>query len=80
MEDLQNKPTPEIPEEAEKPTFYKIGEFAKMFGLSIQTIRNYQRKGILPERRNSVNKYRVFTDEDVATMASIMKSETPSEE
>ncbi len=75
MEEISdNKPTPEIPEEA-KPRLYKIGEFSKMFGLSIQTIRNYQRKGILPERRNSINKYRVFTDEDVETMREIMKLE-----
>ncbi len=73
-ENIVTAPTPEVPEEAsEKPRLYKIGEFAKMFGLSIQTIRNYQRKGILPERRNSINKYRVFTDEDIEVMRGIMK-------
>lgn len=44
---------------------YYINEFSKKLGFHPSTIRNYQKKGILPNKRNPINKYRVFTDEDL---------------
>lgn len=43
-----------------------IKEFAKLIGVHPDTIkRNYIKNGILPDRRDRVNNYRVFTTDDV---------------
>lgn len=52
---------------------YYIAEFAKKLGVYKDTIRNYQKKGLLPDRRNPVNKYRIFTDEDLETARKLVK-------
>jgi len=57
----------------EQKKVYRLTEFAQMVGVYRDTVRNWQKKGILPDRRNPVNNYRVFTDEDVATVRRIMK-------
>lgn len=50
---------------------YKISSFAKKVGVSIGTVRNWQKKNLLPDRR-SYNKYRYFTDEDVQTALRLL--------
>lgn len=57
----------------EKKKLYRLTEFATMVGVYRDTVRNWQKRGILPDRRNPVNNYRVFTDEDVATVRRIVK-------
>ena len=52
---------------------YYIAEFAEKLGVYKDTIRNYQKRGLLPDRRNPANKYRVFTDEDVETAKKLLK-------
>ncbi len=47
---------------------YYIAEFAEKVGVYKDTVRNYQKKGLLPDRRNKANNYRIFTDEDIKTM------------
>lgn len=51
----------------------KVHEFAKAIGVCKETVFNYQKRGILPDRRNPINNYRIFTDEDVANMIGITK-------
>ncbi len=50
---------------------YYIAEFAKIVGVYKDTVRNYQKRGLLPDRRNKANNYRIFTDEDVVTMRKL---------
>lgn len=50
---------------------YYIEEFAKIVGVYKDTVRNYQKRGLLPDRRNKANNYRIFTDEDVVTMRKL---------
>lgn len=50
-----------------------IKQFSEKTGVHINTIRNYQKAGILPDRRDPVNGYRVFTDEDVKTLKKAKK-------
>ena len=38
----------------------KIGDVAKTTGCSIQTIRFYEKKGLLPELKRSSGNYRVY--------------------
>lgn len=58
-----------------KKTYY-IAEFAKILGVYKDTIRNYQKKGLLPDNRNPVNKYRVFTEDDLETARKILTPKT----
>lgn len=51
---------------------YYIAEFAKLLGVYKDTIRNYQKKGLLQDNRNPVNKYRVFTDSDLEVARKIL--------
>lgn len=55
----------------EKPMYIK--EFAKKLGVYPDTIRNYQKRGVLENRRHPVNNYRIFTQEDLAKMQEILK-------
>lgn len=50
-----------------------IAEFAKMLGVYKDTIRNYQKRGLLPDNRNPVNHYRVFTNADIETAERLIK-------
>jgi DNA-binding transcriptional MerR regulator len=55
----------------EKPIYIK--DFCKALGVSHDTIRNYQKKGVLPDRRHAVNNYRIFTQEDLQKMQTILQ-------
>jgi DNA-binding transcriptional MerR regulator len=50
---------------AKKKTILLINEFAKLAGVYPDTVRNYQEKGLLPDRRNPLNNYRIFTMRDL---------------
>lgn len=53
---------------------YKIKEFAQLFGVHPDTIRNYTKKGILKDKRNPINNYRIFTEADVEAMGKQQKN------
>lgn len=42
--------------------FYKIGEFARLVGLSTSTIRAYEKSGILIPHHKTPEGYRVYSD------------------
>jgi MerR family mercuric resistance operon transcriptional regulator len=44
---------------------YTIGQLAQLANINIQTIRFYERKGILPKPERKPSGYRVFNEEDV---------------
>lgn len=43
----------------------KIGELAERSGVSRDTIRFYEREGLLPRPQRTATRYRIYTDEDV---------------
>ena len=47
-----------------KKTF-RIGELSKLFGVSTDAIRYYEKVGILNPKRNAENNYRYYTLDDV---------------
>jgi len=47
---------------------YKIGEVAKMFGLSVPTLRFYDHEGLLPFVNKSESGIRVFTEDDLKSI------------
>ncbi len=52
-----------IDKNTEKEKLYKIGEFARKIRVNIQTLRGYDREGILCPKRSDTNR-RGYTDED----------------
>lgn len=47
---------------------YSIGEIAKLFGLSKEAIRHYERLNIIHSKRNPHNNYRFYDEETVTTL------------
>jgi prepilin-type N-terminal cleavage/methylation domain-containing protein len=53
---------------------YKIAQAASRLGISKQTLRRYEKKGILPQaRRNRINSWREYTEEDVEKVRHILQ-------
>lgn len=50
---------------------YLIGDVADLIGLSRDTLRYYEKRGILSSRRGE-NGYRYYTDQDISRMISIL--------
>lgn len=49
-----------------------INEFSKLAGVYPDTVRNYQEKGLLPDRRNPLNNYRIFTAGDLTKFQKLL--------
>lgn len=52
---------------------YYVSELAKFYGVSADTIRVYDRRGIISPAKNEDNNYRVYTKEDFVTMDYVMR-------
>lgn len=50
---------------------YKIGELSRYSGVSIDTLRHYERCGLLCPQIDSANGYRLYTDSDFITLMNI---------
>ena len=48
---------------------YTIGHFAKMLGLTTDTVRQYEKSGIVTPYKDEKNGYRYFTPHDVRTVS-----------
>lgn len=53
---------------------YTIGQLAQLANINIQTIRFYERKGIIPKPDRKPSGYRLFTDDDVKRLNFILLS------
>lgn len=51
---------------------YTIGEVAKMFGLGIDAIRFYEKKGLVHPQSNPVNQYREYTLRNILELLDII--------
>lgn len=52
----------------------RIGELARQAGVNIQTVRFYERKGLLPAPRRKPSGYRLYTDEDLHRLRFIRRA------
>ena len=52
---------------------YKVGELAEFYGVSVETIRFYEKVGIVNPLRNEENNYRSYSKEEVISLDYIMK-------
>ncbi len=50
----------------------KIGEFSRRAGVSVDTVRYYEGRGLLREARRTVSGYRVYTGEDLVRLKFIV--------
>lgn len=57
----------------EKKTAYSVGEMAEAFGVSRDTLRLYDKMGILSPKKNEKNGYRVYSREDYICFDYIVK-------
>lgn len=53
----------------------KINKLAAELGVSIQTIKNYEAKGILPKPRRDKKQWRYYTEEDVLKIKALYQEE-----
>lgn len=59
---------------ATKGEFLRAGQLAKACGVSTDTLRHYERKGVLPRPRRSVNGYREYPSDAVERVRLIRKA------
>lgn len=50
-----------------------IGELSKIFGLTGEALRYYEKNGILSPQRDSTNRYRYYSSQDVQKIGTIKK-------
>ena len=53
---------------------YYIREFAAEVGVHANTVRKYQKRGFIKERRNPFG-YRVFTEKDITAVRNVILRE-----
>lgn len=51
--------------------FFKIGELSKLFNTGVDSIRYYERAGLLHPVRDQENNYRLYTLDDIRTMNTV---------
>ena len=56
---------------------HTVQAVANVLGIYRGTVINYEKRGIFPEpRRNHINGYREYTDEDIAKLRQILEGDT----
>lgn len=55
----------------EKPVTFKIGELSKLYHIGVDSIRYYEKVGILNPIRDEENNYRLYTTDDVRKLTMI---------
>ncbi|RMG66911.1 MAG: Zn(2+)-responsive transcriptional regulator [Calditrichaeota bacterium] len=53
---------------------YTIGKLAARAGVNIDTIRFYERQGLMPEPRRRESGYRLYSDEDLKRLRFILRA------
>src|SRR4051794_20542463 len=51
---------------------FRIGEFARLLGVSVRTLRHYEDVGILRARRDHSTGYRSYTSEHLRLMRQVL--------
>jgi len=59
-----------------KKTYMRAGELARAAGVSTDTLRHYERKGVLPRPRRSPNGYREYAAESLARVLLVRRALT----
>ncbi|HEY6147592.1 MAG TPA: MerR family transcriptional regulator [Thermoanaerobaculia bacterium] len=59
---------------ADSPEFLRSGELAKASGVSADTLRHYERRGLVPRPRRLENGYRAYPVETVRRVTLIQRA------
>lgn len=51
--------------------YYKIGEISRLFNIGLDSLRYYEKVGILSPKRDPINNYRIYTLDDIREIAII---------
>ncbi len=51
---------------------FTVGQLAKLAGINVETVRYYERTGIMPQPRRKPSGYRYYTEEDLARLKFIL--------
>jgi DNA-binding transcriptional MerR regulator len=54
---------------------FRIGEVSERSGVSIDTVRYYERRHLLPQARRSAGGYRIFTEESIKRVLFIKQAQ-----
>jgi MerR family transcriptional regulator, copper efflux regulator len=60
---------------AAKPRSLSIGTVAKAAGVNVQTLRYYERVGLMPAAKRSSSGYRLYTDETVRMLTFVKRAQ-----
>ncbi len=52
------------------------GSLASLLGVGIETIRYYEKRGLIPEARRDSNGYRIYSEEDAETIRHLLIART----
>ena len=55
--------------------YYSINKFSKILGISVQTLRNWDKKGKLHPHHTSSNGYRYYSHEQLNQVMNVKRSE-----
>jgi DNA-binding transcriptional MerR regulator len=55
-------------------TSYRSGELARLAGVSTDTLRHYERKGVLPTPRRTMNGYRVYATQALGRVRLVRRA------
>lgn len=59
---------------------YSVGDLATRFGVSTESLRNWERQKLIPPAQRTPGKHRRYTDEHVAAIAKLMTPTAPATE
>lgn len=54
-----------------KEKFFTIGEISKLYNIGLDSIRYYEKMGVLSPKRNPENNYRLYTLKDISRLTAI---------
>ena len=54
-------------------TTYTIGEAARLSGLSVETIRSYERDDVVPAPERSITGFRTYTQQEIAILRFVRR-------
>jgi len=64
----------DVREDPSKKSYVRAGELARAAGVSTDTLRHYERKGVLPKPRRSANGYREYPPEALARVLLVRRA------
>lgn len=54
---------------------YTVGKLAKLTGVAVETLRYYERRGLLPQARRTASGYRLFGDDAAQRLRFIRRAQ-----